>query len=211
MKTKFLTITMLLFALVAFSNTENMGKTTNKELKELEAKHGALYELPVGNKMAYLREPNMADYKRAFSAMQKGGDIDFGEAMLEALFVAGDIEIKTLDDYFLPARKALMDFFNYDDATVTNLDNGNFQIKIGNHQCTVRKITRDDLKLAEKKNPSGKPFVTQENLFNLVCLEKDEAFNNRSNAQIRFPLFQAIEQLQNEKVALLKKRLPMPL
>ena len=77
-----------------------MGKLTNKELKELEDKHGELYELPVDDKMAYLREPNMADYKRAFSAMQKGGDIEFGEAMLDALFVGGDIEIKTVDDYF---------------------------------------------------------------------------------------------------------------
>ena len=210
MKSKILSIMMLLFTVIAFSNTKDMGKTTNKELRELEAKHGVLYDLPVGDKTAHLREPNMADYKRAFSAMQKGGDIDFGEAMLEALFVGGDMEIKTVDDYFLPARKALMDFFNYDDATVTSLGNGKSEIKIGEHKCIVRKITRDDLKLAEKKNPSGKPFVTQEKLFEMVCLEKDDAFNNRANAQIRFPLFQAIEQLQNEKVALLKKRSPMP-
>jgi len=210
MKTKFLSIMMLLLSLTAFSNTENMSKTTNKELQELEAKHGTLYDLPVGDKVAHLREPNMADYKRAFLAMQRGTDVDFGEAMLDALFVAGDEEIKKVDDYFLPARKALIDFFNYNDAIVTPLKNNLSEIKIGEHKCTVRKITRDDLKMAEKKNPSAKPFVTQEKLFEIVCIEKDEAFNNRSNAQIRFPLFQAIEQLQNEKVALLKKRSPMP-
>ena len=210
MKTKFLSIMMLLLSLTAFSNTENMSKTTNKELQELEAKHGTLYDLPVGDKVAHLREPNMADYKRAFLAMQRGTDVDFGEAMLDALFVAGDEEIKKVDDYFLPARKALIDFFNYNDAILTPLKNNLSEIKIGEHKCTVRKITRDDLKMAEKKNPSAKPFVTQEKLFEIVCIEKDEAFNNRSNAQIRFPLFQAIEQLQNEKVALLKKRSPMP-
>lgn len=187
-----------------------MSKVTEKQLVELEKTHGELYELPVGDKMAFLRAPNMADFKRAFSAMQRGGDIDFGEAMLGALFVGGDIEIKTVDDYFLPARKALVDFFNYDDAVVKDLGNGTFEIKIGEHKCVVRKITRNDLKLAEKKNPSGKPFVTQEKLFESVCISKDDVFNNRADASVRFPLFQAIEQLQNEKVAILKKRSPMP-
>lgn len=187
-----------------------MSKLTSKQLKELEDNHGVLYDLPVGDKMAHLREPKMADYKRAFAAMQKGGDVAFGEAMLEILFVGGDTEIKTNDDYFLPARKELIDFFNYDDAVVTDLEGGKAEIKIGEHACVVRKITRDDLKLAEKRNPSSKPFVTQEKLFEIVCIEKDEAFNNRANAQVRFPLFQAIEQLQNVKVASLKKRSPMP-
>lgn len=187
-----------------------MSKLTNKQLKELEDKHGALYDLPVGDKLAILREPKMADYKRAFTAMQKGGDIEFGEAMLDILFVGGDVEIKTNDEYFLPARKELTDFFNYDDPVVTTLEDGKSEIRIGEHACTVRKINRADLKLAEKRNPSSKPFVTQEKLFDIVCLEKDDAFNNRTNAAIRFPLYQAMEQLQNTKVASLKKRSPMP-
>ena len=41
----------------------------------------------------------------------------------------------------------------------------------------------------------------------MVCLEKDKAFENRENAAIRFPLFQAIEKLQNKKTAILKKAL----
>ncbi|WP_158651372.1 hypothetical protein [Pseudotamlana carrageenivorans] len=187
-----------------------MSKVTNEQLETLENQYGDMYELPVGDKIAYLREPNMVDYKRAFSAMQRGTDIDFGEAMLDALFVAGDEDIKKVDDYFMPARKILIDFFNYDDAEVTPLKDGKYKIDIGEHSCVVRKITRDDLKLAEKKNPSGKPFVTQEKLFEIVCVEKDQAFNNRGDAKIRFPLFQAIEELQNQKVAILKKRLPMP-
>ena len=187
-----------------------MSKVKNTELKALEEQYGELYELPVDDKIAYLREPNMADYKRAFTAMQKGGDIAFGEVMLDALMVGGDAAIKNDDDYFFPARKVIMDFFNYDDAVITTLENGNSDIEIEGQICTIRKITRTDLKMAEKKNPSGKPFVTQEKLFDLVCISKGEAFNNRSNAAIRFPLFQALEQLQNQKVALLKKRSPMP-
>lgn len=181
-----------------------MNKVTEKQITDWKKQHGGVYELPVDDKTAYLREPKMADYKRAFTAMQKHGDLAFGEVMLNVLFIGGDEEIKTVDEYFLPARKELSEFFEYDDAEITSKD-ANSIITIGTAKCTVRKITREDIKIAERKNPSQKPFVTQEKLFERVCLEKDEAFNNKENANIRFPLYQAIEKLQNQKLATLKK------
>lgn len=177
---------------------------TQKQINEWKEKYGEVYELPVEDKTAYLKLPKMADFKRAFTAMQKDGEITFGEVMLNALFIGGDVEIKTDDAYFLPARKELTEFFNFDDAEIIHEGN-NAIISIGEAKCTVRLITRHDIKLAEKKNPSGKPFVTQECLFELVCLEKDAVFNDKDNAAIRFPLYQAIEKLQNKKVATLKK------
>lgn len=175
-----------------------------KQINEWKEKYGEVYELPVEDKTAYLRKPNMNDFKRAFTAMQKDGEVTFGEVMLNALFIGGDEEIKTNDDYFLPARKELTDFFNFDDAEITSEGNNSI-ITIADAKCTVRIITRNDIKLAEKKNPSGKPFVTQEKLFELVCIHKDDAFNDKDNANVRFPLYQAIEKLQNKKVATLKK------
>lgn len=177
---------------------------TQKQINEWKEKYGEVYELPVEDKTAYLRMPKMADFKRAFTAMQKDGEITFGEVMLYALFIGGDEEIKTNDDYFFPARKELTEFFNFDDADIT-ADGNNSIIAIGDAKCKVRIISRFDLKLAEKKNPSGKPFVTQEQLFEMICIEKDEAFIDKDNASIRFPLYQAIEKLQNKKVATLKK------
>ncbi len=177
---------------------------TTKQLNEWKEKYGEVYELPVEDKTAYLRMPTMVDFKRAFTAMQKDGEITFGEEMLNALFIGGDQEIKTNDDYFLPARKELTEFFNFEDAEIISEGNNSI-IVIGDAKCTVRIITRNDIKLAEKKNPSGKPFVTQERLFEMICVEKDEAFNNKDTAAIRFPLYQAIEKLQNKKIATLKK------
>ncbi|MGC1471545.1 MAG: hypothetical protein WA775_03040 [Psychroserpens sp.] len=206
----FLTMMMLMITLTSVLIPQNTEAMNKKDLKELHEKHGDIYDLPVGDKIAYLRSPNMADFKRSFTAMQKGGDVAFGEAMLDALFVGGDTEIKAIDDYFNPARRALVDFFNYDDPVVNTLENGDAQIVISNASCTIRKITREDLRLAEKKNPSGKPFVTQEKLFDLVCTKKDDAFNDRMNPTYRFPLYQAMEDLQYQKVATLKKRSPMP-
>jgi hypothetical protein len=184
-------------------------KVTKQQLAEWETQH-EVFELPVDDKIGYLRAPDMNDYKRAFSAMQKNGEVAFGEEMLAALWLGGDEAIRNEDAYFFPARRVLLDFLQYGDPEIKPLGDGKNEIRIGAHKCTVRAITRDDLKRAEKKNPGNKPFVTQENLFAIVCLEKDKAFDDKGDAALRFPLFQAIEKLQNQKVALLKKRSPRP-
>jgi len=178
---------------------------TKEIIQSWKDQHGDVYALPVDDKTGYLRAPKMADYKRAFDAMKKQGEVSFGETMLTALWLGGDEEIKNEDSYFLSARRELMDFFNYGDAEINELNGRKSEIIIDGHKCVLRVITRQDLKMAEKKNPGDKPFVTQEQLFDMVCLEKDEAFDNRENAAIRFPLFQAIEKLQNKKTAMLKK------
>lgn len=185
--------------------TNKMKKIDNNQINEWKEKYGNIYELPVDDKVAYLREPKMKDFKRAFTAMQNNGDLAFGEEMINLLFIGGDEEIKTNDDYFLPARKEIKEFFNFEEAEIVKEGKSNSVITIMGFSCKVRIITRHDLKMAEKKNPSSKPFVTQEKLFEMVCVEKDEAFNDRDNASIRFPLYQAIEKLQNQKVAIIKK------
>lgn len=180
-------------------------KATQEQIQEWKDKHGGVYALPVEEKTAYLREPNMNDYKRAFSAMQKNGDIAFGEELLSALWLGGDEAIKTDDDYFLTAKKQLIDLFNYPDAITNKIKNGRTEILIGDERCVIRTITREDLKMSEKRNPTGKPFATQEALFNMVCEESSEGFKDNKKAEIRFPLYQAMESLQNKKVGQLKK------
>lgn len=181
-----------------------MKTTTPEQIAEWKEQYGDVYALPVEDKIAYLRAPKMVDYKRAFAALQNDGDIAFAEVLLGCLFIGGDTEIKTDDDYFNAARKMLKSFFEYADAEITTTGNKSV-ITIGDAKCTVRVITRDDIKLAEKKNPSGKPFVTQEKLFEMIVKDMDEPFKDKDNANYRFPLYQAIEILQNKKIAILKK------
>lgn len=183
---------------------KDMNTADDKQIQEWKEKYGGVYALPVEDKIAYLREPKMKDFKRAFSAMQDNGDLAFGEEMINQLFIGGDEEIKTDDAYFLPARKEIKEFFNFEEPEITKEKNNSI-ITIGEVSCKVRLITRADLKLAEKKNPGSKPFVTQEKLFEAICIEKDAAFEDRDNASVRFPLYQAIEKLQNQKVAIIKK------
>lgn len=179
-------------------------KPTQVEIKAWKEKYGEIYALPVEDKTGYLRKPNMTDYKRAF-AQYANGEIAFQEEMMKILRIGGDEEVFSDDAYFFPARKKMADFLAYPDAEIKELGSTQSEIVIEGHRCVVRKITRDDLKLAGLANPGAKAFVTQEKLFERIVKEKDAAYDNRNDASIRFPLYQAIEQLQNQKVAQLKK------
>lgn len=180
-------------------------KTLDQKIQEWKELHGGVYALPVEDKICYLREPNIDDYKRAFIAMQNDGDTAFGETMINSLWLEGDTEIKSDNDYFTPAKKEITKMLNYEEAEITALENRQHEIKVGSAKTVIRVITKDDLKAAEKRNPSGKPFVTQSALYDLVKISADEAFNDTKNASFRFPLYQAIEKVQNKKIAQLKK------
>lgn len=182
-----------------------MSKVTAAQLKEWKEKYGGFYELPVDDKVCYLRNPTMLDFKIAMSALQEDGEIAFAEAMFNALWLGGDRAILTDDAYFNPARKVLQKLLDYKDALVTKGEDGKYTIEIEGKKCIVRTITREDLRRAERANPSNKTFVTQEKLFGYVCEEKDDAFIDRNIAEFRFPLYKALEELQNTKYATLKK------
>lgn len=180
-------------------------KTLEQKIQEWKEKHGGVFELPVDDKTCYLRTPNMLDYQRAFTAMQDGGNSSFGDVMLEALWLEGDREIRTDNAYFSPAKKEVMKFLRYDDPIITDLENRQKEIRIGDAVTVIRVITKEDVSMAERKNPGDKPFVTQNALYELVKVSADRAFDDKKDAAVRFPLFQALEKIQNEKVAQLKK------
>lgn len=181
-------------------------KVTEQQLQQWEEQYGYFYELPVGDKVAYLRAPTMQDFKRGLKALAEDTEIAYGEEMLNALWIGGDEEIRKNDAYFTPARRVLKKLLEFDDPIVTPLASKKSEININGHKCVIRVITREDLKTAERSNPSNKTFVTQEKLFEAICIEKDEAYNDRNNAEIRMPLYKAIEEVQNTKKATLKKR-----
>lgn len=174
-----------------------------KQIEAWKAEHGAIFMLQVENKELYLRAPKMVDYKRAFAKLTEG-EIAFAEELLNILFIGGDEIVKTDDAYFLPIKDQLVKLADYEDPIIEK-GRPNSTIIVGDVSCKVRVITREDLRIAEAKNPNNKPFVTQEKLFEMIEVEADEAFNDKNKAEIRMPLYKAIEQLQKQKVGFLKK------
>lgn len=182
-----------------------MKKTSEKQIQEWKEKHGGVFHFQVEDKECFLRTPKMRDFKRAFNALQNETEIAFGEEMLKALWLDGDTDIINDDEYFFPARRQITELLKYEDAEITKSGTGHL-ITIEGVSVQVRPITREDLKIAERRNPSQKPFVTQEILFdNIKTGDVDPAFDDKDNPEIRFPLYKAIEDLQKKKVAQIKK------
>lgn len=179
-------------------------KNLDQKIQEWKEKYGGVFELPVDDKTCYLREPDMNDYKRAFIAMDDGNSA-FGETMLMSLWIDGDQEIKLNNDYFAPAKDEITKLLKYDDAEIISLPNRQYEIKIGEASAIIRVITKEDVSISERKNPSGKPFVTQAALFDLVKVSASSEFDDKKNPKIYFPLYQALEKVQRQKIARLKK------
>lgn len=178
---------------------------TKKQIEAWKEQHGGVYLLELEDGLsAYLKEPTMLDWKRAMRGLIKDGELGYAEQLIDALWLEGDKAIKEDDKYFLAAKKQLDELIEYPDADIQKTSEGAV-ITILGKSCTVRKITRADLKVAERKNRENKPFVTQEELLRIVLVEADPEFSDSKNALYRFPLYKALDQLQSEKYASLKK------
>lgn len=182
-----------------------MKNINEKDRAKWAEKYTHTIDFTVDDKMMVLRPPNMMDLKRAFTVLSDEGEIEFAEDLLNNLYIGGDREIINNDDYFFPAKKQMKKLLDFEEYKILKKEDGTIQITIQGHVCVVNKPTRNDLKVAERKNRNNKPFVTQEQLFLLVVVEKEKAFDDVNTAEIRFPLYKALEEIQNEKIAALKK------
>ncbi|TDL99619.1 MAG: hypothetical protein C4K58_06925 [Flavobacteriaceae bacterium] len=176
---------------------------TKKQIEEWKAKHGGFFSVEVEGKIVYLKAPSVLDWKRLTLAIQEG-EVKFAETCLDLLWLDGDQEIKTDEDCFLGFKAQVGSLFDYEEAEVEKVD-GLYKISLGEEFCLVRSVTRKDLELADKKNPSKKPFVSQEILFEIIKKEASSGFDDKNNASLRIPLYKAIETIQNKAVAVVKK------
>ena len=178
---------------------------TPEQIQEWKEKHGDLFELPIDDKVLYLRAPKMVDFKAGMTAMMKGGEVSYTETMLQLLVIGGDVEILSDDDYFKTLQTETQELIKYDDPEIEILSNGQRRFIINGAEVIVRKPTREDLRKADQQNPSNKPFVTQEKLFDLIKIKADDVFSDKDNAEVRFQLYKGIELIQKEKFGQLKK------
>lgn len=180
-------------------------RVTPEQIQEWKEKHGDLFELPIEDKTLYLRSPKMIDFKAAMSSLLKGGEVGYTETLSKLLVVGGDVEILTNDDYFGVIQREMQSFMNFDDPEIEILSNGQRRFIINEKEVIVRKPTREDLRKADQQNPSNKPFITQEKLFDLIKIKADDIFSDKDNAEVRFQLYKGIELIQKEKFGQLKK------
>lgn len=184
-----------------------MKNINEKDRKQWAEKYGKVVDFTVGDKTIVLRPPNMVDLKRGFSIMREEGEIEYAEDMMKNLYLGGDRAIIEDDNYFIPGRTKIMKLLEYPDPEIESLENGSYKVTVGTEVCEIRKPNRNDLKQSDRKNKSNKPFVDKEHLFDLIVDKETmtDGFKDKNKAEIRMPLYKAIEELQNDKIASLKK------
>ena len=93
-------------------------KFTTEQIKEWKAKHGELFEITVEDKSCILHRPTRKDLSYASAVKDP---IKMSEVMLNALWVAGDEEIKEDDSLFLAAIQKMQDILEVKEAEIKKL------------------------------------------------------------------------------------------
>ena len=91
------------------------------EKEELVAPEGTKYTITIEDKVAFLCQPSRKVFSEVLPLMSEafGGTIDMvaaGEIILLKCFIGGDIEMKTEDEYILPAALQCLKLFNLKEA-----------------------------------------------------------------------------------------------
>ena len=93
-------------------------KFTKEQIKEWKAKQGELFEITVEDKSCILHRPTRKDLSYASAVKDP---IKMSEVMLNALWVAGDEEIKEDDSLFLAAIQKMQDILEVKEAEIKKL------------------------------------------------------------------------------------------
>ena len=93
-------------------------KFTKEQIKEWKAKPGELFEITVEDKSCILHRPTRKDLSYASAVKDP---IKMSEVMLNALWVAGDEEIKEDDSLFLAAIQKMQKILEVKEAEIKKL------------------------------------------------------------------------------------------
>lgn len=92
---------------------------TQEKIEGWKKQHGDVYLIEVEDKACVVRKPNRKDL--SFAMLLKDDPIKFNETLLNNLWVDGDEELKTNDDYFLAVSSQLGELLQIKEASLKKL------------------------------------------------------------------------------------------
>ncbi len=99
---------------------ELLQKAFDDKCAAILAKHPKSHILTVGDKHCFLNPMNRQIIAMA-KDLSKGDEVETIEMILENCWIEGDEEIKTDDDYFIPAMASVKELFNLKTSTLKKL------------------------------------------------------------------------------------------
>jgi hypothetical protein len=180
---------------------------TDKQIEEWKAKYGGVLEIGTedGDEV-YLKDPvhDLVTMKQAYAALQKS-PTEFVAAIVSNSWLHGPEELKTDEGFLFGLEDELQDLVDIPDWHVKKGANGVSTLVFEDYKVTCRKITRDDISRAAKRNRLGEPFESGLFLAKRVATEgMTETLQADTRAMLG--LAAAMEDLKGKKSASVKKR-----
>jgi hypothetical protein len=156
-----------------------MSKVTKAQIEEWKKKHGRVFMLESGGKVAYIYDPT-TDLRvmKAFITAQSEERIKGVEVIFKNCWLEGDQSIRDSEECLMDVADQLSKLVDIPDFDIE--DKGDhFLITIDGSTCQIRPVTRGDIKYGEDRNRNGVPFQSSIHVLERVGYEdngKGKAF-----------------------------------
>ncbi len=97
-----------------------MVKVTKQQIEEWKKQHGKVWELTVGDKIAYVRSPSRKEIS-ASGTIAQSDPLQSNEFLLNACWLGGDNDILEDDSYFLGAVAQLEEIVDIKKGSIKKL------------------------------------------------------------------------------------------
>lgn len=86
-----------------------------------KAHKNGVWKITVDDKSGYVRKPGREDMKYAMTKLKDGGELAMAEAMLEEMWLGGDVEVLEEDEYFFGACMKIQELIQVKNAELVKL------------------------------------------------------------------------------------------
>lgn len=187
-----------------FSQKDKFRETapTEQELNDWEKKHQKIFHFEVDNFCCWLKRPNIENISIATSIGKTSVDIE--NILLKNCWLAGNEIFLNDDDYLQAIATAFSREIELPECNIIELGDKEYLLQCDEYEFKIKKPTREQASLAEQKNVKKKPFVTAQNLLEMVLIEGDkEAIKN--DDFLLMSLLKAVQEVQQTKLIAVKK------
>lgn len=187
-----------------FSQKDKFRETqpSEQELSDWKKKHQKIFHFEVDNFSCWLKRPSIENISLATSIGKTSVDIE--TILLKNCWLAGNEIFLNDDDYLQAIATSFSKEIELPECNITELGDKEYLLQCNEYEFKIKKPTREQASLAEQKNVKKKPFVTAQNLLEMVLIEGDkEALKN--DDFLLMSLLKAVQEVQQTKLIAVKK------
>lgn len=180
---------------------------TEEQLQAWKEKYGNVYQLTAEDgKTCLVFDPltSLTIMSLAFASMKKSMAL-FVKTILANCWLCGDPEILTVETYANSLEKDVDDIAVIPDVKVSRVGN-KFVLDCEGVKLETRMAFREDVVLAEQKNPTREPFQTNIHLLKRIALDEEQLKQVEANTRVYIGFLSSLDRVK-DKIAVSVKKL----